>query len=319
VDTILSNALVSIQLGIEDYQSADTRRTISSIRNITAGMLLLFKEKLRRMSPPGSEEALLKKRVQPVVDSDGKVKFEGEGRKTVDVQEIEDRFTSLNIAVDWKPVKEVISIRNDVEHYKTAVPPARMRELISNSFMVIRDFITVHLGSEPAALLGAPTWKELLDVDAVYKKELEASRQAMSAVDWESAGRAQASEFLRCGGCGSELLRPIALPEGDFVSLKLHCSACGHDSDYEDIVEEAIADCWSGEMFVAAKQGGDEIIADCHSCGRGAFLLREGICLACSDEIWHAECAVCGTALSTDEQDFGGLCGYHHNVATKDD
>ena len=319
MDTILSNALVSIQLGVEDYQSADTRRTISSIRNITAGMLLLFKEKLRRMSPADSDEALIKKRIQPVVGSDGEVKFEGDGRKTVDVQEIEDRFKSLNIVVEWKPVKDVISIRNDVEHYKTAVPPARMRELVSNSFTVIRDFLTIHLDAEPAVLLGAPTWKELLEVDAVYKKELDASRQAMNAINWESDGREQASNYLRCGGCGSELLRPISPPDGDFISMKLHCSACGQDSDYEEIVEEAIAECWGGEIFIAAKDGGDDIIADCHSCGRGAFLLKEGICLACSSEMWHSECAVCGTGLSTDEQDFNGLCGYHYNLGTKDD
>jgi hypothetical protein len=41
--------------------------------------------------------------------------------------------------------------------------------------------------------------------------------------------------------------------------------------------------------------------------------------LACSSEMWHSECAVCGTGLSTDEQDFNGLCGYHYNLGTKDD
>jgi hypothetical protein len=319
MDTILGNAIASIQMGIEDYKSPDTRRTISSIRNLTAGILLLFKEKLRRMSPADSEEALLKKRVLPVVGSDGEVKFEGDGSKTADVEEIRERFESLGIAVDWKPVKEVTKIRNDVEHYKTTVPPARMRELISNSFMVIRDFITVHLGAEPAALLGVPTWKEFLEIDAVYKKELEASRQSMLAIDWNSNGRAKASEFLRCGGCGSELLRPVSLPADEITLLKLHCASCGSDSDYDDIVEEAIGDCWAGESHYAAMDGGDDPIADCHSCGRGAFLLEEGICLACSSEKWHQECMICGTGLSTDEQELGGLCGYHHHVATKDD
>lgn len=44
MNALLKNAVSSIQIGIEDYQSKDERRLLSSIRNITSGMLLLFKE-----------------------------------------------------------------------------------------------------------------------------------------------------------------------------------------------------------------------------------------------------------------------------------
>jgi hypothetical protein len=58
--TILENAVQSLQIGIEDYQSTDQRRTLSAVRNITAGVLLLFKEKLRQLSPPNSNDVLIK-------------------------------------------------------------------------------------------------------------------------------------------------------------------------------------------------------------------------------------------------------------------
>ena len=46
------NAIESIRLGIEDYNLAnkDEGRILSSIRNIYAGLLLLFKEELRCFS-----------------------------------------------------------------------------------------------------------------------------------------------------------------------------------------------------------------------------------------------------------------------------
>lgn len=319
MDTILKNGIASIQLGVEDYQSSDARRAISATRNIVAGILLLFKERLRELSPPDSEEVLLKKRVQPVMDIRGTVTFEGDGRNTVGVQEIKDRFESLGITIDWKPVDEVVAMRNDVEHYKTTVPPARMRELLSNAFVVIRDFIVDQLKGDPPTLLGSDTWRPLLEVDAIYQRELEESRQAKGAVEWKSSGRDRASEYLRCKECRSELLHPLENPHGDVGSLKLHCKACGHDSEYDEVIEDAVVECWSGECFIAAKDGGDDPLADCHSCGRSTFLIEEGICLACSGELWYHECAVCGNGLSSDEQEFNGLCSYHYDVATKDD
>jgi hypothetical protein len=57
--SILSNAVDSISLGIEDFQSQDQRRLISCTRNLFAGVLLLFKHRLVQMSPAGSNEVLM--------------------------------------------------------------------------------------------------------------------------------------------------------------------------------------------------------------------------------------------------------------------
>ncbi|HDS1209226.1 hypothetical protein KE622_08000 [Shewanella algae] len=54
--SLLNNAVESIQIGVEDFESSDARRVLSAVRNISAGILLLYKEKLRRMSPSDNKD-----------------------------------------------------------------------------------------------------------------------------------------------------------------------------------------------------------------------------------------------------------------------
>ena len=88
-------------MGLEDYKNEDPRRAQSALRNIFAGILLLFKEKLCRMSPPNSDEVLIKKDIRPVLDTDEGILFKGIGDKTVDVAQIQQRFGALGVKVDY--------------------------------------------------------------------------------------------------------------------------------------------------------------------------------------------------------------------------
>ncbi|WP_283131461.1 hypothetical protein [Enterovibrio norvegicus] len=122
--SILKNAVDSIAIGLEDFESDDDRRIISSTRNIFAGILLLFKHRLCELSPDDSDEALIKQKVLPAIDATGAVNWIGQGKKTVDVQNIKDRFKSLGIEVDWKRLERINKYRNDIEHYySTEVDP----------------------------------------------------------------------------------------------------------------------------------------------------------------------------------------------------
>ena len=49
--SMLDNAIQSIQIGMEDFHEEDERRVLSAIRNLYAGILLLFKYKLQQLSP----------------------------------------------------------------------------------------------------------------------------------------------------------------------------------------------------------------------------------------------------------------------------
>jgi hypothetical protein len=63
--TIFNNAITSIQLALEDFSAANEARLLSAVRNLHAGVLLLYKSKLSELSPPGSDDALVKKYVVP--------------------------------------------------------------------------------------------------------------------------------------------------------------------------------------------------------------------------------------------------------------
>ena len=78
---ILDNAIAAIELGVEDYKLSekDPRRIQSAVRNIFAGILLLFKSKLAELSRD-NDESLLKQKVLPI-QKNGKIEWVGEGKK----------------------------------------------------------------------------------------------------------------------------------------------------------------------------------------------------------------------------------------------
>lgn len=319
MNTILSNAVSSIQLGIEDYQSLDTRRVLSSIRNLSAGILLLFKERLRQLSPNGSDEVLIKQAIRPTLSTSNSIAFHGAGKKTVDVYQIQERFKSLDITVDWKKFNTVIDIRNDIEHYYSTVPTARVKELLSDSFSVIRDFIVKELKLEPVELLGHETWQVLLEVATIYEAELKECTDAMAKIHWALPELEQISTHFRCVHCNSELIRPIEPASEHASETEFHCSSCGLDSDFDEIIEGAANEHYFAETYIAMTDGGDPPLETCHECGRETFLFEKGVCLACSASLKYFQCALCHTSLGPGEQHFNGLCGYHRWQAEKDD
>ncbi len=135
--SLLKNAKISIRLGLEDYKSNDKRRVISSVRNFHAGVLLLLKEKLRRLSPSNSDEVLIKDKILPKLDANRKIIFVGKGKKTVNTEQIKDRFESLGIKFDWARFYKIKNLRDDIEHYHSA----EITGMVSDAFILVRDFV----------------------------------------------------------------------------------------------------------------------------------------------------------------------------------
>ena len=89
---LLENAISSIQLGIEDYQSNDPRRPISAVRNFYAGVLLLGKQCLVSAAPNADPMEVLASKFIPVPDGDGGVVHEPKGYQTIDLFELKMRY-----------------------------------------------------------------------------------------------------------------------------------------------------------------------------------------------------------------------------------
>lgn len=306
--SILQNALDSIAIGLEDFESTDDRRIISSTRNIFAGILLLFKHRLCELSPQGSDEALIKQRVLPEIDATGSVNWIGKGQKTVDVQNIKERFESLKISVDWKRLKRINDYRNDIEHYYSTLNNESVQQLISDSFIIIRDFIADELQEDPKSLLGEEYWKILVDVNEVYAKEKSECDISLENLDYFSGEILSAFQTYRCDKCGSGLIESTS-DSGHAHEASFKCRACEDENAYEKVISKVINEFYAGAVYYAHKDGDDSPITDCPLCFDGVYLFHEGVCSACGDSARH-ECEKCGCNIPPEEISDENVCGY---------
>jgi hypothetical protein len=314
--SILKNAIDSIAIGLEDYQAPDERRIVSSTRNIFAGILLLFKHKLCELSPSDSDESLIKQRVLPEIDATGAVKWIGKGNKTVDVQNIRERFESLGITVDWKLLERINKYRNDIEHYFSTLNTQSVQQLISDSFLIIRDFISEHLNEDPKRLLGNESWSVLIEVNEVYEKEKSECIEDIEELDFFNDEIINAFESYSCDECGSGLITPSER-NIEAVCAEYTCKSCGKTLPYEDIVKLAVSDYFSYEVYLSHTDGGDSPITDCPECD-GIYLYDEGICSSCGHVAEHV-CRRCGSTIMPEELSSEPFCGFCAHMMSKDD
>jgi hypothetical protein len=292
--SLLANAKISIRLGLEDYKSKDKRRVISSVRNFYAGVLLLLKEKLRRLSPPNSDEVLIKEKILPKRDTNGKIIFVGKGKKTVNTEQIRARFESLGIKFDWTRFNKIKDLRDDIEHYHTAA----ITGMVSDAFILVRDFVKNELAEEPRAFLGRDVWKTLVTEGEVYRKERDDCRVELDSVKWESNTLRDAIlEYARCAKCGSSLVTPQDASQ-HYSKVCLKCRSCGKIDDFCFFASEALK---------RIGNFGGAIIEECSSCLRNGIVIAEGKCVLCGEET-DCKCLECGEEFSKDELNEDGLC-----------
>jgi len=305
--SLLINAVESISVGVEDYLMDDSRRYLSAVRNICAGILLLYKEKLYRLSPQHGEEVLIKKDIRPIYDNEGNIIFIGKGNKTVDVQEIKERFKTLKIIVEWGKFDELSQLRNEIEHYYTDKSPDVVREVVAKSFILIRDFISEYLQEDPLELLGDKCWQALLKTAEVYQGEEEACRKSFEKINWKYTALEESVHQIRCPDCHSSLIKTE--DEGDYhLDTSLFCSYCGYNFVFEEVIEQCLSDGLRAKTHTAIKEGDQPPLGTCPDCYRDTYLIAEDCCTACGYKREYCECEMCGTTLSLDEQDLEGLC-----------
>lgn len=315
--SILNNAVDSIILGVEDYQSPEPRRLLSATRNLVAGILLLYKHKLATLSPPDSDEALIKQRVVPVVNANDTVSWRGCGSKTVDVQHIRERCVSLGISVDWNRLERIVNARNDIEHYFPTLSQVALRSLIADTFLLISDFVRAHLNQDPLSLLGAATWNVLTKVAEVYEKEKADCAARIKTVDWHYTQLQDAILDWHCPNCGSGLI-DVESTGVDRWQSSFQCRACGKQWDFERGAESAVAKFLASQNHHSYKDGGEPVTILCPNCSHETYDLEEDVCLLCEKSV-ERECRRCGMTIPAEEIDGGGLCSYCSYVMSKND
>jgi hypothetical protein len=313
---LLTNATESIQVGVEDYLLGTRPRLLSAVRNIHAGILLLFKEALRRESPKDTNDVLMMAKIIPARDARGIV-FIGVGKKTADVQQIRERFEEIGIVTDWKRFDRINDARNDVEHRYPTLDQKALRGLISDSFIVVRNFITDELDDDPLVLLGDDTWQAMLEVAEVYQKEKQGCVQLMAQVKWFSPALEEGLEDLTCSNCGSDLLRP-ELVGTPYTEVSLECISCGKTEGADSYIPKAIASALRLTSYEAAKDGGETPYVRCPDCNAKTYVIGERRCALCDHEAEH-DCVRCGMEIPAEELDSSPYCGYCTHMMNKDD
>jgi DNA-directed RNA polymerase subunit M/transcription elongation factor TFIIS len=320
MEKIVQNAIDSIELGVEDFQSEDPRRNLSAVRNIYAGVLLLCKAVLwsRSYSSNGS---LIYVKYEPKIGKAGEVVWEADRRKTVDVNEIKSRFKLLSIDLDWARLNAFAIHRNNIEHFHMLAPEAVVREALSGALPLINDLMRRLLRVQPEHHFTQGCWAALLknaEIQEAIENDCEAS---FANISWESQDVIFPRDHFECTNCSSSLVYQVDEKNKSVSMIKFGCRACGSvDLDASDVLESALIVATEADAYIAMTDGGDTPLETCPECGRDTFIVDIRECAVCEASI-PAECAVCHSAISIQEYDpdYPELCGYHAHQAEKDD
>lgn len=310
--SIYRNAIDSIQVGVEDFRIGTQQRNISAVRNIIAGLLLLYKEKLCRLSPPEHPELLIKKKAKRSVYEHGTIAYlplDRPHKNTVNISDIQQRFKDFNLKIDWKRFDNVVLLRNDIEHYFTEESKDSITEIIASSFVLINDFVRNHLDEDPQEVFGQEVWETLIEAKDVFDAEKNICMESLGQAEWEYGIVQENLEYIRCEECGSSLV--LYDEEGEYPDIGLRCRQCDHTFEFSSIVEEFISKVLWYDNYVMFAEGGEPPTGTCPGCGMETYILEEARCVNCGYELEYAECSVCHTPLSLQEQVNNGLCDYH--------
>jgi len=318
MNNLFTNAVQSLQNGMEDYRSNDPKRALSAVRNTYAGILLLAKEVLVRSAPAVDPKNILSSRYKPVRNASGKVEHIPDGPQTVDFDSLAKRFADFGLSIDRKALSELNKIRNDIEHMFTTQSHSAVREAVAKALPVVTDLFR-QAKEQPAETLG-DAWEIMLEVSDVYERELRACKASLEKIDWRSGALEDAPKS--CPHCSSALVAQIDEDNGDMQSIQAKCRACGSDVSAEELVEAALNTLFEEHDYTAAKDGGDPIVYDCPECGVAAYIIDETEqgCAWC-EFVLDDKCGYCSTSLtpSNVSADNSSVCSYCDNLMSKDD
>jgi predicted RNA-binding Zn-ribbon protein involved in translation (DUF1610 family) len=316
MNSLFDNAIQSIQLGIEDYEANDPKRPLSAVRNFYAGVLLLAKEVLVRAAPNANPKDVVGATYKPVLDGEGGINFVS-GTRTVDFHGIGERFKDFGLKIDQASLKDLSRIRNDMEHLYTEANRESVREAIAKAFPVVVDLFR-QIDEEPLECLG-DSWTVMLNVKALYERELKQCTETFDGVDWKSDALSEAAR--PCPKCGSHLVYRLDQTRSESGFADAQCRQCGEKIDAITLMETALEAHFEYERYSAAKDGGEDPLGMCPECTTKTYVIfnEENRCTNCFLSL--EECDRCHEPLTPNNvsDDSSSLCGYCSNLFSKDD
>ncbi|MCT7310063.1 hypothetical protein N5J06_03845 [Ralstonia sp. CHL-2022] len=325
-DKLKTNALTSIRLGVEDFtrsqltEDGDADRALSALRNLFAGILLLFKYRIatKAGSPADGYELIFKTgEILPQPDGMGGIEWQPTkfAKTTIDVPDIRKRFDAFGIQTDWKVIETLQKERNSAEHLHPQNAAGVIGKFLSDTFPVLSEFIQKELECAPATLLGE-TWKTMLAHHDFYKAQAAACESAWEVLNVPDDLLPVVPD-MQCEECGSSLLKPAGGEDesSDLESgqVKYVCVSCAHRALAIPLLEETLVDFLGG---YDPYSGEEPPTGECPECQHRTFVHVQGECLWCGMKLNPEGCARCGNSLTLDDYD-NMLCGYCQYQADK--
>lgn len=318
MDTLFKNAIASIQIGMEDYNSPDERRIISAVRNLYAGVLLLAKEVLVQMSPDDDPDLLISKKIKAVKADDGAISFQSVGTQTLDRHDLLSRFKDLDLEINSKSLNSLSKIRNNIEHKHVSEPKEAIQVAIATALPLVTSLLREHLDADPIEELG-DTWDQMLEVEGLYKEELSACNKTLSEIKWFS--KTLDKSELTCPDCSSKLIEQLDPENEDQEAINFKCRSCGSEPDRDKLLVNAIHEAtWALGHIRYSETGDSGPLFTCPNCGEHAIIDFEMQCALCAHEIAEDYCSRCGESFTMEELvdwDIGNLCSYCNHMMEK--
>lgn len=305
---IFSNAITSIALGIEDFETGTDVRMLSAARNYYAGLLLLAKECLVRAAPKANAMEIIGAKFKPKPDGDGGVDHEVVGYTTVDLAQLQTRFKDFGLPWPKADINKLQRFRNDLEHFHLREPVSALGEAIASSFPMVVDFFNL-LEEDPQTKL-AGVWDTILEQREAFERVQQRCLDSLQNVDWPA--EVSRLDRLACPDCGSSLVGQADPDNDDHEHVVGKCHQCGEEIGFEKMMEVVVTASYEIDAYIRAKEGLDSSIATCPHCGVDAYVENGevSVCFACGETL--DDCTRCGTRINVNEynHDHPELCSY---------
>ena len=306
---IFDNAITSIRLGIEDFETDDDDRMMSAARNYYAGLLLLAKECLVSAAPAAEAMTIVGARFKPIPNNSGGVDHVVDGYTTVDLGTLKKRFKDFKLPWPSVDISKLQQYRNNLEHYHLAEPVAALREAIASSFPMIVDFFKI-LNEDPQHHLPS-VWDVMVAERATFEKLQLECAATWTPVEW--LAQVSALDRMSCPNCQSSLIAQVDSTNTHHSDVEGRCVQCNEDIEHAAIMTMIAQTSYEVDAYIAAKEGQESPIGNCPECGEGAYLDTfidedtRGICFACGVTVDNV-CRRCHEHIPIEEYD-GELCG----------
>lgn len=305
-DRLFKNAIDSIEMGVEDFiackMNRNERRIISSARNIYAGILLLFKAKLLKLSSDNNE-ALIQQQIDPQLEN-GKIIWIGKGKKTIDYSQIKERFKALGInQINWGLLGQIQTYRNNVEHYfdSNNLRPDVLQSMIANTYVIICDFMRRYMNIKPYHCFNRKIWKVLCDSKKEFDLENQERLELIKSLSWQDENILNFFLYQICSCCGSFLLLPTQ-KETFAEDCDFKCSDCGSIYTYQELTGEYFANLIQPSRYSINKMDESQIIYTCPECGKESYNTETQRCLSCG-ATGPFKCPLCNSEIPNNELD----------------